>query len=516
MGVRLRLRLRLPPALSLALPLVLPLALSLTFSPTARAAAAAPLPGSPCPAQPLADAALAEAAVQVLRTLAVQAPGQPADGAWRVQNDAAHESGDAPPWQRISAYPANLALVGMLAAAPQAVRPLAADWLRWQARALAPGRTPWPGVLPDHWLQVDTGRLLRCAPPGAPRPAAARGTRCEAVDAHDSAAASLLLAAQAWWRHTGDASLLREPLLRRALGDAAAALRRLDDGQGLSLAAPDYPVAYLMDAVEVAAGWAAWAQLQAEVWQSPAAAADGRRQARRVASAIQTRLWDAAAGRWRVHARAAAPDATRWYPDTVAQAWPLLWGLDQHLAPPAAEQLRQQARQAWQAAVGGWQAAAPAPAPPPGSVAPAADDPVALRPARWALAPADGDGFWWPSVAVAAACTGDPVSAQIWLGRARAAWLTPAAAPDPDAHPATVMTRFPAPFEIGDLLWLAWLLPPPPPLAPSAAVPAALPPAASLAVPLAPSARSPAAPAAVALTAVPAPGPERHSGEMTR
>lgn len=436
------------------------LGLTLTLAgPPARAAgpaASPPLPGSPCAPLPLADAALAEAAVQVLRTLAVQAPGRPADGAWRVQNDAAHESDDAPPWQRISAYPANLALVGMLAAAPQAVRPLAADWLRWQAQALAPGRTPWPGVLPDHWLQVDTGRLLRCAPAGAPRPAAARAARCEAVDAHDSAAASLLLAAQAWWRHTGDAGLLRERALRRALADAAAALRRLDDGQGLSLAAPDYPVAYLMDAVEVAAGWAAWAQLQAEVWQNPAAAADGRRQARRVATAIQTRLWDPAAGRWRVHAGASAPEATRWYPDTVAQAWPLLWGLDQHLAPPAADALRQRARQAWLQAVAAWQEAAAAATP---------TEPAPLRPARWALAPADRDGFWWPSIAVASACTGDPMSTQVWLARARHAWLDAPVAPDPEAHPATVMARFPAPFEIGDLLWLAWLLPAPGPSA---------------------------------------------------
>jgi hypothetical protein len=231
--------------------------------------------------------------------------------------------------------------------------------------------------------------------------------------------------ARAYLQQGGDAALLREPAMRSALERAAATLAGLQQADGLSLAKREHPVAYLMDAVEVAAGWRALAELQATVWQAPAAAQASRARALRTEAGVAGTLWDAPAGLWRVSRGAPPTQTTRWYPDTMAQAWPLLW------SHAEAGTLHQRARTAWTQAAARWR----------------------TNDTAWQARNVDPAGFWWPAAAVAAHCVGDAAAAADWVARARAAWLQPQA-------------PFAWPFQVSDLLWLLWLAEPGPPQAP--------------------------------------------------
>ncbi len=381
------------------------------------AALAAPPIDSACPAGNLVDPAFRDAAVLTMRRLVVRAPGRATHGAVRRSLGAAHVDRRGRTWHHVAAYEANLGFIGALRV-DATMRREAADWLRWQAAQL-PLSGPDRGVLHDRWVLADGSQQSAC-------PADIDARHCRQIDAVDSTLASFFLMAQAYLRHGGDAALLREPALRAAFDVAAATLATLQQTEGLSWAKADHPVAYLMDAVEVAAGWRALAQLQAEAWGDAAGAAVSRHQAQRTQDALQRSLWDGSAGLWRVSLNGPATRLARWYPDSMAQAWPLLWG-------PAGRDPAQVTRDraAWQRAAAAWH-----------------------TPERhWAARNVDPAGFWWPAAAVAAHCSGDAGAAADWVARARRAWL---AGPPP----------FPWPFQVSDLLWLLWLAEPGPPQAP--------------------------------------------------
>ena len=367
-----------------------------------------PLAGSPCAAGGLVDPAFRDASLVALDRLVVHAPGRPADGAMRSHHSAGHVDVQGRAWHHVSAYQVNFGLVGALRVAPQLL-PLVADWLRWQARHIAPvgGNR---GVVLDHWVRADTADESTC-PPGIAQ------SLCGHVDAFDSTAASTLLMADAYLRHGGDVFVLREPKMRQALEAAAAAIRDLTTTDGLTLAKPTHRIVYTMDVVEVMAGWRAWARVQRDAYAEPASADNSAAAAARGETGLRARLWDASAGAWRVSLGAGAPQRSRWYPDTVAQAWPLLWGAEAGTAD--------RARDAWRRAIAPWQGKQ-----------------------HWARSNVDPDGFWWPAAAVAALCTGDAAGARTWVARARQRWLDPAA-------------PFAWPFQVGDLLWLLWLADPP-------------------------------------------------------
>ena len=378
--------------------------------PSDAAAAALPPLGSRCPVGGLVDAVFRDAALHALGRLAVHAPGRAADGAVRLNRAAGHVDADGRAWHQVSAYQTNLGLIGVARVAPQAL-PLIADWLRWQARHVTPTAGAG-GVVLDHWLRESDLAESTC-----PTRLAAR--LCGHVDADDSTAASLLLLADAYLGHGGDAALPREPAMRRALEAAAAALALLLQPDGLSWAKPNHPAGYLMDAVEVAAGWRAWSRLQRDAYADAAGADASLAAAARVDAAVQRQLWHAPSGRWRVHSGAAAPDDRRWYPDAMAQAWPLLWSAGQDDAA------FERAQGAWRHTALAWQGER-----------------------HWAARNVDPAGFWWPAAAVAARCAGDDVPARAWVARARRVWLTP-------------RSPFDWPFHVGDLLWLLWLADPP-------------------------------------------------------
>jgi hypothetical protein len=359
---------------------------------------------SACDRGGLVDAGFRDAALAALSQLVVHAPGLAADGAVRSNLAPGHIDPGGDAWHFISAYQVNLALMEALRLAP-GTAPVAAGWLRWQARHTAPTGTG-QGVVFDHWIRVSDLHVAPC-PPGR-----ALGD-CPHVDAYDSTAASVLLMADAYLAATGDAALLREPAVRAALDAAAGAVVALTQPEGLSSAKPGYLVEYLMDAAEVAAGWRAWARVQRSAHGDSAGAQRSLAAAQRMEDAMRQHLWHAPSQAWRVSLQAGAPDVSVWYADTVAQAWPLLWGVRGPAATDAAT--------AWRKAAARWQG-----------------------PDGWPHRNVDPDGFWWPAAAVAARCVGNAADARSWVARARATWL----APD---------KPFAWPFQVGDLRWLFWL-----------------------------------------------------------
>ena len=374
-------------------------------------AAGEPVPAlasSPCPPGRLVDAAFRDAALAVVDRLAVNAPGRPADGAVRTHESAGHVDPQGRAWHQVTAYQVNLGLTGALRVAPRLL-PTVGRWLRWLARHI-PATGANRGVVLDHWVRAGDLAESTC-PPGL------ADIKCDDVDAFDSTAASTLLVADAYLRNGGDPALLREPALRMALESAAAAMSALEGPEGLTVAKPSHLVVYTMDMVEVVAGWRAWANLQREAYAQPQSAVNSLATSTRLEGLMRARLWDERANAWRVSMMAGSPQPGRWYADTVAQAWPLLWGVG---APEAA------ARDTWRRAIAPWQR--------PGGL-------------HWANTTVDPDGFWWPSVAVAATCVGDEAHAKAWVARARQAWMQP-------------RKPFAWPFQVGDLLWLAWMADP--------------------------------------------------------
>ncbi len=388
------------------------LGLGLTLPGRSSAAPTAPPLESGCAAAALVDPAFRDAAVLMMRRLVVRAPGQISDGAIRRTLSPAHVDASGRAWHHIAAYEANLGLIGALRIDPT-LREEAARWLRWQIRHL-PVDGQDRGVLFDRWISADGREMTVCPPDIEPR-------HCRQIDATDSTIASMFLLAQAYLRHGGDPALLRDPVIERAFRRAATTLAQLQQPDGLSHAKLDHPVSYLMDAVEVAAGWRALAALQQEVWKQPAVAELSRERERRTWRGIEQVLWQPQAGLWLTSAGAAPVQSGRWYPDVMAQAWPLLWSL------PEDRLTRERGRQAWQR--------------------------VSARWPEWPRRNVDPAGFWWPAAAVAAHCSGDGRAAAEWVARARAAWLRPD-------------TPFAWPFQVSDLLWLLWLAEPGPPQAP--------------------------------------------------
>lgn len=376
--------------------------------PVAIASANAPLADSRCRTPAIVDAAFRDAALNTLEGLVVRAPGKPADGAIRIDHGTGLRDAKGQTWFRIAAYQVNLGVVGALAAGPRAL-PTAEGWLRWQARHIAVNG-PARGVVLDTWIRPGDQTESTCPDPRA-------SATCDDVDAYDSTAASTLLVADAWLRAGGDANLLREPAMRAALEAAAEAMVALAGTDGLTIAKPSHRVVYTMDQVEVAAGWRAWARVQRDAYAQPASAANSLANAERIERALRTRL--AHGDAWRVSLDDRSPQPANWYPDTVAQAWPLLWLPD---APGEPDD----ARRRWTRAIASWQSD---------------------HQRSWRAVNVDPDGFWWPAVAVAALCTGDRDSAARWVARAREQLL--------DRQP-----RFARPFHVGDLLWLLWMAEP--------------------------------------------------------
>ncbi len=157
-------------------------------------------------------------------------------------------------------------------------------------------------------------------------------------DSADSYAATFLSLALQYTSVTGDRTWAKDNL--ESLLEIAGVLLKLQDTDGLIWAKPRYYVKFLMDNAENYRGLRDVAQLLRDMGQLDLAT-DFDTAAERVASGIEQHLWlpDRQVYAWALYGRwwARAP-SEKWYPDTVSQIYPVIFGV---IAPdsPRAERL---------------------------------------------------------------------------------------------------------------------------------------------------------------------------------
>jgi hypothetical protein len=244
----------------------------------------------------------------------------PSYGGVKASPDPAAIGPDGQPYCGISPYFANLAMRGLLRAhAPGAVR--AADlWLRWYLAHLDPPSAP-DGVPCDHFCRPDGTSETNCVKSGDP-------LLCRHNDATDSAAATFF--SVLWAAHqAGQPAAPSTPDQKRRVEALAAVLLKLQQPDGLCRAKADYRVKYLEDNSEVFAGLRDLAAWERAAGHDSAHAALYQRAADRVQRGILSELWDPSAQLFRVAKfeddRRPDTDLDRWYPDTQAQFWPVLF-----------------------------------------------------------------------------------------------------------------------------------------------------------------------------------------------
>jgi len=155
----------------------------------------------------------------------------------------------------------------------------------------------------------------------------------EDYDSADSYAATFLSLVAAYGSASGDLSFAEH--WRAELQVVAEVLLELQDKDGLMWAKPRYYVKFLMDNAENYRGLLDGADLMLRLGQADLAARY-QAAAERVAAGIERRLWipERQAYAWALYGRWwARQPRERWYPDTVAQLFPIVFGV----VPPDSE-----------------------------------------------------------------------------------------------------------------------------------------------------------------------------------
>jgi hypothetical protein len=223
----------------------------------------------------------------------------------------------------VTPYYANLAVLGLARArTPQCVR-VADLWIGWYFAHLDSASAP-DGVPCDHFYRLDGGGETNCVKPGDP-------LLCRHNDATDSAAATFF--SMLWAAHQAGlpAQTLAKPERKRQVEALAGVLLKLQQGDGLCWARRDYRVKYLEDNSEVFAGLRDLAGLEQEVFNDAGQAAIYRQAADNVRRGILSELYDPQTKLFRIakfeDGKRPATNLDKWYPDTQAQLWPLLFGV---------------------------------------------------------------------------------------------------------------------------------------------------------------------------------------------
>ena len=242
-------------------------------------------------------------------------------GSLLVHDDPALYAADGTPYFRVVPYQASLAVLCLLESGREDRLEVAEGWIRWY---LSHMRTDPPrGVVRDHWYRADGSGETTCPLPG-------HSQSCEWEDASDSNAALFLLVVAAYWRAGGSEIGTDTPGLRAGLRRAAQLILELQDASGLTIARADYPIRFLMDNSETHAGLEAMAWIEAERFGNEAEARRYREAASRIRAGIETRLRAGGALYRPADDGHTAQQAQleRWYPDTAAQLWPQLFGVE--------------------------------------------------------------------------------------------------------------------------------------------------------------------------------------------
>jgi hypothetical protein len=158
------------------------------------------------------------------------------------------------------------------------------------------------------------------------KPSTSPDTGAYQADSVDSYAATFLTLAYNAFK-TGDASL--QAFIKNSktpLDKIAAVLTspRVMNPDGLTWALPDYQAKYLMDNCEVYRGFADYAALCDFAFHDSAGQSRYEAAAEKCKQGILT-LWTGSA--WVTQKGAAAPNLSTWYPDAIAQVFPVLCGV---------------------------------------------------------------------------------------------------------------------------------------------------------------------------------------------
>jgi hypothetical protein len=221
----------------------------------------------------------------------------------------------------ISPYVANLAAMGLVAARqhPGAVE----KWMRWYVAHLN-ATDAWNinngGTIYDYNVD-DQGHE----------------TPTYDADSTDAYAATFLSLARMYFESgdTNAQAYIRS--IKTNLENIADVEFKTAQSDALTVAKPNYPVRYLMDNIEVWRGLTDFALLEASAWDDAGKQRLYSAQAARIASSIESEMWNQAEG-W--YCTAVHKDGTKetihwaeWYPDSVAQLFPIIYGL---IAPTSA------------------------------------------------------------------------------------------------------------------------------------------------------------------------------------
>jgi hypothetical protein len=220
----------------------------------------------------------------------------------------------------IQPYYANIAAMGLVR--ERARLPNARAWMNWYVTHLnARDRWGLSGTMYDYRYSGGVETSLRKA------------------DSVDSYAATFFTLARALY-DTGDTpSQAYVVSIRRQLEEMAAMLPHVTQRDGMTIALPTYPVAYLMDDSEVYRGLTDLAYLERHAFADVPKARLHEAASRRVAAGIAT-LWSRAngtydSGKQEPHGPWMASRWSRWYPDATAQLFPVLQGVIPATSPRA-------------------------------------------------------------------------------------------------------------------------------------------------------------------------------------
>jgi hypothetical protein len=210
----------------------------------------------------------------------------------------------------IKPYFANLAAMGWLEDRTRI--PQVEAWMSWYI-----AHFNWP----DRWGEYGTVYDYAVSA----RAEASLGT----FDSADSYAATFLSLAEALW-NTGDPgaqSFIKHTVGEYNLNVVGNVIANLQQSNGLVYAMPTDQVEYLMDNSEDYRGLVDLAHLAAQAWGDADAARWYRAHARGILAGIESVLYVRNSGLYRPYAGSADPDLETWYPDSVAQLYPMVQGV---------------------------------------------------------------------------------------------------------------------------------------------------------------------------------------------
>jgi len=210
---------------------------------------------------------------------------------------------------RIVPYFAHLALYGVVEAGGYEEQVKA--YLNWYVNHLElPDRFGIYGTVYDYTVTADGQEI----PEGS-------------YDSSDSYAATFLNLVWRYYLATREKAWLKEH--KDELETVAGAILATRDKDGLTLVRPDWQVKYLMDNCEVYEGLQNYALLQEEVWGDKHKAYFYQKLAGKVKEAVFRKMWAGEGFCPAIYSFGLRlrPNWRKWYPDALAQLFPLICGL---------------------------------------------------------------------------------------------------------------------------------------------------------------------------------------------